>query len=335
MAAAHRFQASCLRCGQEFSFPPGDSTCRCPRCGDVFLYEDAEPSPSTPSLLPWLLGGVAAFLLLVGGWSFLADTSTVKQDSAAAGPAVPLVVTVPAAPVPPARVPAMAAVLPRAAGETRGTVVPVTHVLPRESRSYRLVVHRLEVAATKANGKVWDGGALGFTRPDPYVRAHRRDRALERQVETLELDLASLERRQTAQRQLAELRRQRDELPVDDARRRGYGARIARLESTAASLTVADVQRMEQLQRNVAEMRSRFDHTTQKVDDRYVVSFEEESICVEEGDRVSIGVWDRDVTIDDRIGEMKLVITRDMLRRGRVVLKFDQVVALELGFRRR
>lgn len=54
---------------------------------------------------------------------------------------------------------------------------------------------------------------------------------------------------------------------------------------------------------------------------------------VEEGDRVRVEVWDKDLRYDDLIGKYDFVVTREVLRAGEIRLRFGQVQELLLRFR--
>jgi hypothetical protein len=212
---------------------------------------------------------------------------------------------------------------------------PAAADTPEDQRPYRLVVHKVEVAPTKADGLAWDGGALGFTRPDPYVHVRRADRVLEKRVAALRAEAAPLEARESARARLAELRTRSEGLPEGDRRRAGYGRQIAQLERRHPPLSAEEEKRLRRLNEEAGALRRQFTHTTRVVQDRHVAVFDEDAISVAEGDRVSIGVWDKDVAADDRVGVTKLTVTRAMLDEGRVVLAFEQVRSLELRFRKR
>lgn len=202
-------------------------------------------------------------------------------------------------------------------------------------RKARLVIDRVQVALTKRDGSPWDGGALKYTRPDPYVRVERHDPVLVRRLRLLEKEIAPLSKRENAFLQLQQLRQQRDRLKPGDPGRRDLDDQIVRLERTTQGLDPKEQRRLAERREEIRKVSARGWHATCVKEDRFTAVFDEEAFEVAVGDRLAIQVLDRDVRFDDSIGATTLTITPEHLANGRVTLAFDQVLALQLRFRAR
>src|SRR5262249_42901373 len=156
-----------------------------------------------------------------------------------------------------------------------------------------------------------------------------------KRVAALRAEAAPLEARESARGRLADLRTRREGLPEGDRRRGGYDRQIAQMERRHPPLSAEEEKRLQRLNEEAAGLRRQITHTTGVVQDRHVAIFDEDAISVAEGDRVSLGVWDKDLAADDRVGVTTLTVTRAMLDEGRAVLAFEQVRSLELRFRKR
>jgi len=73
-------------------------------------------------------------------------------------------------------------------------------------------------------------------------------------------------------------------------------------------------------------------HTTGVKNDRTDATFTEKAIRVQEGDTLTINVYDSDIAFDDTIGTYSKLITAETIRQGTVRWSFGRVSTLVLQF---
>lgn len=313
-----------------------DNPSFCPHCGTALSFRD--PRPRRHDLLPWFLIGSVGFasLLLIGfvvGLVLWVRSAFTTPD--------------PAAQVDPARNP----VGKKRAGE--GNLVapdrmpmpgpvgmarpPASNLpLPADTRTHRLSLRHVEVAQRKADGRHWDFElTLVHTAPDPFVQVIRSDVILQQYVSERLKELSWFLRQQEDAQVLTNLEQKLATLPPDDPKRANVQAEVERLRKRMQLLLPEDLERMEQLRGELVAARKMFDHLTPTANNAFRAEYNEDAISVSVGDTVKFGVYDRDLVLNDHIGETTLTITEQHLNEGRAVLKFQQVLELLVEFRKR
>jgi hypothetical protein len=100
-----------------------------------------------------------------------------------------------------------------------------------------------------------------------------------------------------------------------------------------APLTADEERRLKELERQQMELRRRNEYRTITVQDTYKANFNSGTLQVEAGDQIDIRVFDADPIVDDLAGKTELLLTREILEKGAVDLKFGQVRSLKLTFK--
>lgn len=168
----------------------------------------------------------------------------------------------------------------------------------------------LEVATTQENGNPWDTGIGAFARPDPQVTLLRHDeRAL--QAATDLLVKAMVEKMEELGRPVNA--RLKEQLPGTAIQALRCGAAVAALNNQP-----------------LTDARSKFASDTKVASDSFLAKLVDGGLQVSLGDKVSIYVNDIDIAAHDTLGHVELEITKAMLAKGEVELKFKDVKSLKL-----
>jgi hypothetical protein len=168
----------------------------------------------------------------------------------------------------------------------------------------------LEVQPVRPDGNPWDTGVGAFTRPDPQVTLIRDDpRAIQAATELLI--------------QVTE-QRMKDAGQVVDPRFRTLFARSAMTQLRCG--VVIDALDNQPLK----DARSKFAADTTAASDAALVKLADGGLNVAQGDKVAIFVNDIDLAAHDALGETTIEITKELLLKGEVELKFNAVDSLRL-----
>lgn len=168
----------------------------------------------------------------------------------------------------------------------------------------------LEVAPTRTDGNPWDTGIGAFVRPDLQVTLLRHD---EKQIR-----LATELLRQATERRMKDLGQ-----PVPPQFRELF-ARNALL-SLRCGATIAAHQ-----DQQLKDARSKFAADTTVITDSLLTKLTDGELLVTLGDKVSVFVNDIDLAAHDLLGQTELEITKELVAKGEVDLKFDAVESLRL-----
>ncbi len=176
--------------------------------------------------------------------------------------------------------------------------------------THRMQPTLLEVAPTRTDGNPWDTGIGAFVRPDLQVTLLRHD---EKQIR-----LATELLRQATERRMKDLGQ-----PVPPQFRELF-ARNALL-SLRCGATIAAHQ-----DQQLKDARSKFAADTTVITDSLLTKLTDGELLVTLGDKVSVFVNDIDLAAHDLLGQTELEITKELVAKGEVDLKFDAVESLRL-----
>lgn len=168
----------------------------------------------------------------------------------------------------------------------------------------------VEVAATKPSGDAWDTGIAAFTRPDPQVTIMRHDEKVLREV--AELLAAAQEKR---------FKELGQPLPPQA---KVLFARSA-LQTLRCGVTVEAMQ-----DDALTKSRARMFADTSVAKDSALAKLTGGGLPIAVGDKVTIYVNDVDVASHDLMGDTEVTITKEMLDKGELELKFDSVESLRI-----
>jgi len=203
--------------------------------------------------------------------------------------------------------------------------------LTNAERSYVLIVESAVVKPRKADGRVWD--LPPFERPDPFVRIERTD-PLKEEVTKLEGDANDLKRLQEKWKDLQSAEDRLKKLRTGDKSRDFYERKVTRLKDEGARpLTSTEAQKLQELEKRIAKLRSEYVRTTPTVEDSVKATFSAATLPVDVGDELTIEVLDADIAVHDTIGETRIVVTQDLLDKGTSELRFAQVESLKIHFK--
>jgi hypothetical protein len=168
----------------------------------------------------------------------------------------------------------------------------------------------LEVAPTRADGNPWDTGIGAFARPDLQVTLMRHDeKALQVATELL---------MQATERQMKDLGQ-----PVPPKFRELFGRNaVVSLRCGAAIAAHQDQQ--------LNDARSKFAADSTVASDSLLAKLTDGGLQVSQGDKISVFVNDIDLAAHDLMGQTDLEITKELLAKGEVELKFNSVDSLRL-----
>ncbi|MDX1946593.1 MAG: hypothetical protein SFU86_14420 [Pirellulaceae bacterium] len=169
----------------------------------------------------------------------------------------------------------------------------------------------IEVAPAQPDGNAWDTGVGAFARPDPQVTLMRHD--AKAQQETVELLV------QATERKMKDLGR-----PVP--------TKFKELFSTSAMQTLRCGAAIEAFQdRALSEARGKFAADSSVASDSLLAKITDGALRVSLGDKISIFVNDIDLASHDLMGQSEVEITKELLTKGELVLKFNSIESLRLS----
>ena len=168
----------------------------------------------------------------------------------------------------------------------------------------------LEVAPARPNGDAWDSGFGAFTRPDPQVTLMRRDEPALREA--------------TAMLVAAQEKRFKELGQPAPPQAKALMARSA-LQVLSCGVTVEALQ-----DEDLTKVRGRLFADSQVAKDTILAKLAGAALPVAAGDKVTIYVNDIDVAAHDLMGETEFEITKELLDKGELELKFNAVESLRL-----
>ncbi|MGE0607620.1 MAG: hypothetical protein AB7O62_11045 [Pirellulales bacterium] len=172
---------------------------------------------------------------------------------------------------------------------------------------------QVELAGTRPSGDAWDTGIGAFTRPDPQVTLMRHDEAALRKV--VELLIVAQEKR---------FKELGQPVPPD----------FKKLMAASAVQTLRCGVTLEALQdQALTKARAQLFADTEVAKDSIFAKLTGGPLRISAGDKVTIFVNDVDLAAHDLMGETELVITKKLLAKGEVELKFNSVESLRLKFK--
>jgi hypothetical protein len=168
----------------------------------------------------------------------------------------------------------------------------------------------LEVAPTRADGNPWDTGIGAFARPDLQVTLMRHDeKAWQMATELL---------MQATERQMKELGQ-----PVPPKFRELFARNAVVSLRCGASIAAHQDQQLK-------DARAKFAADTTVASDSLLTKLVDGGLQVALGDRVSVFVNDIDLAAHDLLGQTDLEMTKELLAKGELELKFNSVESLRL-----
>ncbi len=195
----------------------------------------------------------------------------------------------------------------------------------RQGKTHLVVVETVEVEPLKQSGQPWDFGVGVEQKPDLRVTVLRRDLKLEPQLAELQRQLAELSAREGRRR--SELMEKQP--PAADAGQLQQAEQ--RIDNDPEVRKLQDQVRRKA--EEIARLKEQFAPDTRVVYDTPSARFDEETVGVSVGDTINLSVWDQDLVSHDLIGERELTVTPEVLKQGRLVLKFGDVRELRVSFR--
>jgi hypothetical protein len=180
------------------------------------------------------------------------------------------------------------------------------------NKPFVVVVESVEVEAKKKIGGVesdWEvaPAVSKFGLPDLCVIVIRRDAALEKQ--TSEINGKLNERFQEYSKKY----------PKDVGKMADAMSRDAQCKSLNAQLE---------------KVLAKYKRQTPVADDTLKATYRFETVRIDAGDKISVCVEDKDVVGFDLAGATEITLTPEMIKSGKLEIKFGQVVSLKLSFKK-
>lgn len=168
----------------------------------------------------------------------------------------------------------------------------------------------LEVAAAKPDSNPWDTGVGAYARPDPQVTLMRDDtsglkQATELLVQKMEGKMKQLGR------------------PGSPVFREMLGRQAQ--QSLRCGVTIDSLN-----DQALKDARSKFAADTQVANDSLFTKLVDGGLSVSLGDKITIYVNDSDLAQHDPMGQAEIQITKELIAKGEVELKFNSVESLRL-----
>ncbi|WP_145096390.1 hypothetical protein [Anatilimnocola aggregata] len=168
----------------------------------------------------------------------------------------------------------------------------------------------LEVQPTQPNGNPWDTGIGAFARPDPQVTMMRNDPKLLQVATDMLIDVM--------EQRMKDLGR-----PVPP--------RFREVFARGAMTSLRCGKSLEALQNpELTAIRGKFASDTTVASDSLLTKLVDGGMKVAVDDNILIFVNDTDLAAHDLMGQTELKITKDLLAKGEVELKFNSVDSLRL-----
>lgn len=181
-------------------------------------------------------------------------------------------------------------------------------------QTHVLQVVAVEVAFTRSNGNPWDTGIGNYARPDPQVTLLRHDQKALAEATDLMV--------QAMVKKFEELGRPMDprlkkQLPSTAMQSLQCGHAVAALQS-----------------KPLMEARNKFAADTTMASDTFTVKPVDGGLRVALGDKVTIFVNDIDFAAHDTMGQVDVDITKELIAKGELELKFNDVKSLTAQIKR-
>jgi hypothetical protein len=181
----------------------------------------------------------------------------------------------------------------------------------------------LEVAPTQASGNPWDTGIGSFGRPDPQVTLMRHDEAALRATTALFV--------QASEKRMNDLEKKMKDLGGPQRPLRPVPPQLKALVERDAMQALSCGVTVEALSdKALTTARAKFISDTPVAKDSLLAKFTTGGLPVKVGDKVTIFVNEVDLAAHDKMGETDLDVTKELVTKGEVELKFEQVSSLRL-----